>query len=208
MSVILSYGNIYAQQGDFEIIEDVRGENFFNFKIHKDLPVFNFTLIGDSLFNTISEIVIRKDSDDKPFQTLFVGHEMEPPFIGAEYFKTGDFNFDGFNDIMLLTFWGATGNRIYKGWIFDPETMSFKEHPFLDGIYSPSFDFEKEELATFRKGAAGEYSSFIYKFNQENFNLIKKKIRFWDEEKQSLIDEVYQRKNDEMKLIEQKVVIE
>ncbi|RJP69723.1 MAG: hypothetical protein C4539_07365 [Ignavibacteriales bacterium] len=198
--ILLLLNQINGQDNYLDYHQDVRGENIFYFSVNHRLPAFKFILIGDSSYNNIIEIIIYKNSDSKPLQNISIEEFIEPPIKGTEYFTTCDFNFDGYKDIMLLKFCGATGNRIYQAWLFNPSKMQFEFNKFLETIYSPEFDYDKKIFTTIGKSGYGEYSYSTYKYVKEEFIIINEKNRYWDEKKRCFIEEIYKRKNGEMKI--------
>ncbi len=94
----------------------------FTFDIGPNLPPFTFKLIpqereDDSFGNarsTIRDVEVYEGASSTPWQHL-TGcdtSEMEPPpRRETDWFRAEDLNFDGYQDLFLLTMWGATGNQ-------------------------------------------------------------------------------------------------
>ena len=200
--------NVSSQEIDYDFLQDVRGENVFQFSIHPSIPILKFVLIGDSIDNSIVEIIVYKNTDTIPFQEIIIDEVIEPPVKETEYFVTCDFNFDGYKDIMLLEFWGTTGNRIYKGWLFNPGNMKFESNDFLSAVYSPEFNYDKKEFTTFDKGGFGEYYYSTYKYIRGKFILIREKSHYWDNKLECFFEDKCELKDGKMKLMSHRKVEE
>lgn len=62
---------------------------------------------------------------------LDVDHSQHP-YRDAEYFTVADINGDGYQDIQILIWYGATGNSGYDIWLYDPRTEVFVLSKDLD----------------------------------------------------------------------------
>jgi hypothetical protein len=51
---------------------------------------------------------------------------MEAPYRGSDWFRVEDMNFDGYDDVFVLTTWGATGNEAGCVWLYDPQSGRFE----------------------------------------------------------------------------------
>lgn len=115
--------------------EDLSQGRTFTFLIASNLPTFTFKLVPlprspDQFGNAQSAIrdieVYRGDSKHALQHLTGCDLEgMEPPGVGAEFFLAEDINFDGYRDIFLQTYLGATGNWGGCVWLFNPATGSF-----------------------------------------------------------------------------------
>jgi hypothetical protein len=191
---------------DTSIYQDIRGDNIFVFNIHPHLSSFRFVLVGDPENYWVDEIRIYKGNDSLPFQIINDEDELmsEPPVKGERYFFTGDFNFDGYEDIAFLKFWGATGNRIYCIWLYDKSKNIFESNDFFKNIYSPSLDYKKKQLTTFEKyGGAGEYQYDTYQFSNNKYMLVNEE-KYWIKNGKNnyyQMKDVLEMVNDTLKLI-------
>src|SRR5580700_8646911 len=129
------------------VTQDLSFGGSFVVSVAPNLPKFTFRIIPDVQRNDqfgnaqsiVRDIEVFSGNSEVPVQHLtgcdWVG--MEPPPRGEEWFRTVDFNFDGYQDIYVLTDWGATGNSQGCIWLYNSETKLF--------YYSPEFS----ELGTF-----------------------------------------------------------
>lgn len=151
----------------FRIIPDVQPNDQFGnaTSIVRDIEVFS----GDSL---------------QPMQHL-TGCEwfgMEAPPRGEEWFRAVDFNFDGYQDIYVLTNWGATGNNQGCIWLYDPATRRFNYSPEFSDLGTFTFDPAHKTINTWSNGgmAGGIHSAEKYKVADNRPVLIYDEKQEWD----------------------------
>jgi hypothetical protein len=151
--------------------EDVRGTNIFTFKIHPALPEFQFTVIGDVERNAVTAIHVFRRGESNAFQVLTNGW-AEPPYRNAEYFAVEDINFDGFKDVRLLVWSGATGNKGFDFWLYDTNGDSFIYSRELRELCNPAVDKEHKLIST---PSTGGMAGRIYRdarYGWENGQLV------------------------------------
>lgn len=130
--------------------------------IHPELPPFEFRLFGGP-YGHIFRIEHRRPGTE-PVEIPWLEDEdttvdnatyMEPPARGGEGdLRSVDLNFDGHQDLLLLAWEGATGNRGYSVWIYDPPTGRFVPNRELRGVSNPRPEPECEAVSTFERGGA------------------------------------------------------
>jgi len=150
---------------DTNVVQDVRQGASFTFKIHPGLAPRTFKLIGDPESNTIKTIEIYVSSATRPSQVL-KAQQDEAPYRGADYFKMVDIDFDGYQDIGLLSWWGATGNEGWTFWRFDPASQQFVKAPEVSALGGPQFDSQARTIRSFSKAGWCEYTTTIYRYEQ------------------------------------------
>jgi hypothetical protein len=119
------------------LTENVRAGRRYRCTLHAGGPVIEAALIADSAENRIALIELRHPGESTPFQTLSEGQE-ESPYRGADYFAGRDLDDDGYLDLLLLSSWGATGNKFYQVWRWSAKQQRFAFDSTLSGIASPS----------------------------------------------------------------------
>lgn len=77
-----------------------------------------------------SVLVFRPASSARPVQVLRLD-EGEPPPLGADFLQGADLNLDGWTDVRLGRFWGATGNHIVDVFMYDPARGGFTRDTVL-----------------------------------------------------------------------------
>jgi hypothetical protein len=96
------------------------------FRIAPHLPAYRVTPVLDS-----SHIVDRLEisSAGRRIQTLDECEVIDSPPKGETWLKSEDLNFDGYQDLLLLASWGATGNQSWCIWLFDAASSRFRYVP-------------------------------------------------------------------------------
>jgi hypothetical protein len=189
-----------------EIIEDVKGENIFEFGIHPSLRLMEFHLYGNDS-NIIERIEIRWKESQKNIQVI-EPQMGEPPYRGSEYFKAADFNFDGYKDIRLLSWWGATGNKGYEIWTYDPKKRIFVHNKELSGLGNPHPDYEKKEIHTFGKcGHAGKiYGKGVWKYIDGKLTLTRTESQDWIKEKGYYLKTVKKLRDGKLVIVNERII--
>jgi hypothetical protein len=80
-----------------------------------------------------------------------------------------DINFDGHNDLAMLTGIGYGGvNMFYDYYIFNPSTDKFEKSDILSGIGNPEFDKSERKISSsYRSGP--QWHSELYVFNGSTY---------------------------------------
>lgn len=190
-----------------KIVQDVRGEHIFSFNINPDLPDFKFVLRGDSEYNVIDQIVIYQSRDLLPVQTI-TAYQDGSPLKDEEYFFALDFNFDGYKDIALLNWWGASANRGYTVWLYNKSKNTFEKDDFFDDISSPSTDSTRKQLTTYFKYGVDEYLINTYQFIENKYELVIEE-KYWRKQYENGYDAMKDSSivyNDTLKLVTRKIL--
>lgn len=173
-----------------DVVTDVRGVAICRFNIHNGLPIYNFYLRGIAEYNTIDQIEITKGIESKLLVQKLEAGMGQPPPSGGNFFGAQDINFDGYKDIRLMSWWGATGNTGYTYWLFDPSKNIFVENTDLSSLSNPTPEFQTKTIATHSVGgmAGCIYNNETYKFDGDGkLILIRSEEQDWVEESKSFI---------------------
>ncbi len=144
------------------VTEDLSEGATFTFTINKVLPPFTFRVIPDrqetdewgNPHSTVRDVEVFRGSSRQPVQHL-AGCEfsdMEAPPRDSNWFHTDDFNFDGYNDVYLLTNSGATGNTYGCVWIYNSNLGLFEYSKEFSGLTGYRLDPATKTIATFERG--------------------------------------------------------
>jgi hypothetical protein len=144
--------------------------------------------------------------DDKPgwSQSLPV-HDMDPTSKGEEFFiGSADINFDGYNDLFLLTNHGVA-NAYANYWLFAPAKEDFA---YLGNYPMFTVDSSNRQLSTYERGGHG---GLIYQANHYRF--IKGVLTATASEKQEATDRqgvyrksIYRHKDGKLRLIKKETI--
>ncbi|UOG62264.1 XAC2610-related protein [Leptospira noguchii] len=176
--------------------EYLRGGVICNFTIHKDLPIYKFHLVGGiDIYNVFDRIEISKRNENILSQTLEI-ERIDPPKEDEEFFVAEDMNFDGYKDIRLILYQGATGNKGYTIWLFDPSKNLFIEKKELSELVSPTFNSKTKTIRAYYNYSSCEYLNQTYKI-AKNGKLIQisKERQEWIEKSKSFQQKIGKLKN-------------
>lgn len=112
--------------------------------------------------NLVEKIQVFRASSQEPLQVLDECEMDDPPAKPdnlESWLSTDDLNFDGYPDIEMVQFWGATGNAGNCIWLFDPKTEKFVfSRQFSDAIGRYEVDKAAATITTY-----SNMSAFIHK---------------------------------------------
>lgn len=125
--------------------------------VHPSLPAVRLRLFGDDygavfridVFDEGKRAVVARLLD--PREANLRGARLGG---GLPIVRFADLNFDGSQDIMLLDWAGATGNKGYVVWLFDPGSRRFVFSHELTGPSNVEPHPEDRTLTTFATGGA------------------------------------------------------
>jgi len=173
-----------------DVIEDLSEGATFRFEIAPKLPLFTFKIIPDVRDDengfpqsTVLGIEVFRGDSAQPLQSLggcdFI--ETEPPPRGtSEWFHTDDINFDGYQDLYLMTTWGATGNQNGCVWLYNPATETFEYSTALSQLSRYWLDPASKTIRTFERVGIDIYTANKYKLDGNQPVLIWSEDQGWD----------------------------
>lgn len=177
------------------ITQDLSYGGSFVVSVAANLPKFTFRIIPDVQGNDqfgnaqsiVRDIEVFSGDSEVPIQHLtgcdWVG--MEPPPRGEDWFRTVDFNFDGYQDIYVLTDWGATGNSQGCIWLYNSETKLFYYSPEFSELGTFTLDPANKTIITWSNGgmAGGVHSAQKYKIVNNRPVQVYSEKQDWDQDK-------------------------
>jgi hypothetical protein len=177
------------------VTQDLSYAGSFVVSVAPNLPKFTFRIIPDVQGNDqfgnaqsiVRDIEVFSADSDVPTQHLtgceWVG--MEPPPRGEDWFRAVDFNFDGYQDIYVLTDWGATGNNQGCIWLFNSATKRFDYSPEFSELGTFTLDRANKTIITWSNGgmAGGVHSARKYKIVNDRPVQIYSEKQDWDQDK-------------------------
>lgn len=113
--------------------EDIRRGARFLCTLRRGLPPVRVVLVGDSLWGIARavEVYARRESA-RPAQVLEMEALDRPP-RGGEFFQGVDLNRDGWMDLKVMIWQGATGNVGFDVFMYDPARRRFARSAVLSG---------------------------------------------------------------------------
>jgi hypothetical protein len=190
----------YYAAGD----EDFRGGMTCTFRINQGLPLFTFHFAGQE-DNTLGNLDITAGTSSEVIQTI--DNTTDPnaiaPAKARNVLTTVDANFDGYQDLQLLSQCGATGNCSYDFYLYDPKANQFIHNDFLSSLTTPSFDQAKKQVTTSSNGSASDWENETYRYeNDGRYTLIHREVSTWDRDKGTVTVSSYELRNGKMELID------
>lgn len=188
-------------------LEDLSEGAIFRFEIAPDLPLFTFKIIPELPENedgnfpqaTVKDIEVFKGDSERPLQHLtdcdFEG--METPLRYGNWFRTDDNNFDGDQDVYLMTHWGATGNQYGCVWLYNRATGRFEYSKEFSELSRYWLDPATKTIRTFDRGGMAGAVHVANQYAVENNRpiLIWSETQDWDAAKQRFHCIVQERRN-------------
>lgn len=120
-------------------------------RVHPSLPPFEFRLFGGD-DGTVYRIEQRVPGEPPVNLAWLQRDGQRPPGGTTPALAVEDLDFDGYLDLLLVTWWGATGNTGYAVWIYDPDSGSFVPNRELWGQSNLTARPEQEVVTTFFRG--------------------------------------------------------
>jgi hypothetical protein len=182
---------------------DLRGGIVCHYRISPNLPLFMFHFTGKS-DNSLGDIEITEEPSTTIVQTIdgsdwgMVSSESE---LIRSLLTPVDVNFDGYNDLQILSNCGGTGNCSYDFFLYDPVTNQFVHNEFLsNNLCSPEFDPKKKQITTHSNGGASDWESDTYQYGDGHYTLIRQEISSRDQKTEKVTVNTYELRNGKMEL--------
>jgi len=186
--------------------EDFRGGMTCTFRINSKLPQFTFHFAGRP-DNTFGDLDISEEAGSEVIQTI--ENTTEPGLITPapvqSVLTAVDANFDGYQDLQLMSQCGGTGNCSYDFYLYDPKANQFVHNDFLSGLTTPSFDQAKKQVTTSSNSSASDWENETYQYeNGGRYTLIHREESTWDRKSDKVTVSTYELRNGKMELVDSK----
>jgi hypothetical protein len=177
------------------VTQDLSYAGSFIVSVAPNLPKFTFRIIPDVQPNDEfgnAQSIVRDievfSGDSNVLMQHLTGCEwigMEPPPRGEDWFRAVDFNFDGYQDIYVLTDWGATGNSQGCIWLYNSATRRFDYSKEFSDLGTFTLDPAHKTIITWANGgmAGAVHSAAKYKPSGNHPMLVYSETQDWDQEK-------------------------
>lgn len=157
--------------GSQSLTTDLSNGATFTFEIGKGLPSFTFKVIPNrqkagkygNVRSTISGIEVYRGHSETALQYLNGCDldEMDSPEADSNWFRTADYNFDGYQDIYLETHWGSAGQTGCI-WLYNRASGRFDYSKELSGLFIRSLDPSTKTIFCLAAAGAGQYVADKY----------------------------------------------
>jgi hypothetical protein len=191
-------------QNYFAGVEDLRGGMTCTFRINSKLPPFVFHFSGQP-DNTFGDLDIAAGSGTEAIQTI--EDTTDPGLITPAPIQTVltavDANFDGYQDLQLMSQSGGTGNCSYDFYLYDPKTNQFVHNDFLSSLTTPSFDQAKKQVTTSSNSSVADWQNETYQYEDDGrYTLIHREVSTWDRNSGTVTVSSYELRNGKMQLVD------
>jgi hypothetical protein len=189
--------------------EDIRGGMTCSFRINAKLPPFTFHFPGRA-DNTFGNLEITSGTGGGVIQIIESATDPNgiAPAKAESVLSVVDANFDGYQDLQLLSTCGAK-TCSYNFYLYDPKASQFVLEKFLSGFSSPSFDSAKKQVSQGWLLSAGDSAGETYQYEEGGrYTLIRREVSTWDREKDTVTTETYELRDGQMKLVGSKTAPE
>lgn len=152
--------------------QDVRGGMDCKFPLNGELPPLTLHIAGTP-GNTLGDIEVVRSG--KPIQTIHRDVDLSGLSRASLNLavQSVDANFDGYQDLQLLTDCGQVGSCRSEFYLYDPAKDCFVFNKVLSELGNPEFDPERKQVKTFSSSSNVDSRASTYEFHDGAFVLVK-----------------------------------
>ncbi|HTW59825.1 MAG TPA: hypothetical protein VMD99_16980 [Terriglobales bacterium] len=182
---------------------DLRGGMICQYRISAELPLFSFHFIGKP-DNSLGDIEVTEEPSTTILQTIENSTDWSAvvPQLVTNVLSTVDANFDGYEDLQILSQCGGTGNCTYDFYLYDRVTGQFIRNEFLSSnLCSPEFYDDTKQITTHSHGSASDWQNDTYQYADGRYTLIRQEISSRDDKTENVTVSTYELRNGKMELV-------
>jgi hypothetical protein len=147
--------------------------------VHTALPGYVFQLVEDAETHTILRVEVFRIGQSGPPDVLDLkDSESDSVENRQDVLEFQDLNFDGYLDIGVLEWWGATGNRGYRYWLLEPASGRFINAQIGVVLCNPIADPTTQQITTWHNDGGPSYTRETLMWTAEGLAMIQ---REWQE---------------------------
>jgi hypothetical protein len=183
---------------------DLRGGMVCHYRISPDLPVFAFHFAGKP-DNSLGDIEVTEEPSTSVVQTIENSTDWSAvaPRLVTDVLTPIDANFDGYEDLQILSNCGGTGNCSYDFYLYDPVTNKFVHNEFLsNNLCSPEFHDDTKQVTTHSHGSVSDWENDTNQYDDGHYTLIRQEISTWDRKAAKVTVNTYEFRNGKMELVD------
>ena len=171
--------------------------------VHPSLTL-RLRLVGDTIYPSLDSIVVLPEGESA--EVVQVLHrergeaEMPLPYH-TDVLSTFDLDADGHRDLLVGKFWGATGNRGYDVWRFDPAARRFVADSALSKMWNPSPIAGRPCVSTSSNSSARDSGRGVYCLHDGAWRLDSAETNTWNRDSNSVTRSVMVRRGDSLVLL-------
>lgn len=123
-----------ADSGWRRYSDDITNNPTYRCMLRRGRAPVRLVLTADSEYGQPVSLRIHSGRGGAPVQVLAIDDAASPPPRGGEFFRAVDLNRDGWLDLQVLTQAGATGNRMFDVFLYQPSRGRFAKDTLLTGM--------------------------------------------------------------------------
>jgi hypothetical protein len=107
------------------IVQDIRGGARFSCVLREGHPPVEARVDADDEWGFVEGARISAPAWERPWSQALAAEAIDRPYVGSPVLEAIDFDKDGWGDLRMREWSGATGNRKYHVFRFDPRRQRF-----------------------------------------------------------------------------------
>lgn len=168
--------------------------------IHPSLTL-RIVVAGDTSFPSLDSVLVyASDDSTRPMQRLGrVAGDAEMPlphFTDAA--RAIDLDADGWRDLLVGRFWGATGNSGYDVWRFDPASRRFVADSTLSSLVNPDPILGRPCVSTHSNSSVADDETGVYCLHAGRWRLDSAESHTWLRDSNAIRHDIMARRNDSL----------
>jgi hypothetical protein len=171
--------------------------------IHPSL-VLRIAVAGDTSNPSLDSVIVFASNDSThPLQLLHrvAGDAEMPQPHFTDVVRTIDLDADGWRDLLVGRFWGATGNTGYDVWHFDPSTRRFIVDSTLSRLVNPDPVTGRPCVTTYSNSSVADDEMGIYCLHAGRWRLDSAESHTWLRDSNAIRHDIVARRGDSLVLV-------
>jgi hypothetical protein len=179
-----------------KITQDLPSSQTLACRIRDGRPPARLTLDADTAFDFVKALRVEGLGATQVVTTA----DGEAPPLWTRYFFALDYDGDGYRDLAVLSFWGATGNRGYTIYRFDSTSSRFVHDSVLSNEGNPEPEPGRRCVRSHSVGgmAGGIRHEATHCWSGDRWLTMRLEDRDWNDSLGAFIREVRQRRGDSL----------
>lgn len=158
--------------------DDITNNPTYRCTLRRDRAPVRIVLTADPEYGQPVSLRIHSARGGSPVQVLAIDDAASPPPRGGEFFRAVDLNRDGWLDLQVLTQAGATGNRMFDVFLYQPSRGRFARDTVLTGN-APTPVAARPCVRTHWHMGGGIYSNGKYCWRSGGWLLVRTEEADW-----------------------------